>query len=190
MKKTRTRLSGMLLILFLTVMTSGIIYAASDLCNTVDMKPVLSLQQVRQAEFVHFLVVISGIQPPDPEGKTPEQLCAEETQLLIDAGFPSSLAGVEPDRLVTRRYFTTVMYPVAVSSDASFSSKYGGLTDETAQLKALVEAEWLFAEEGRLYREEILSVLCSRKLVVLKPAAAEVPPLWIPTEGNIDVSPI
>jgi len=190
MKKTRARLSGMLFILFLTVMTSGIIYAASDLCNTVDMKPVLSLQQVRQADFVHFLVVISGIQPPAPEGKTPEQFYAEETQLLIDAGFPSSLAGVEPDRLVTRRYFTTVMYPVAVASDAAFSAKYGGLTDETLQLKALVEAEWLFAEEGRLYREEILSVLCSRKLVVHKPAAAEVPPLWIPTEGNIDVSPI
>lgn len=189
--KMRSKLPVMAAVLFLTLVSGGALYAASDLCATVDMKPVLSLQQVRQAEFVHFLCVVSGIETPSPEGKTPEQLYAEEVQLLIDNGFPDSLAGVEPDRLVTRRYFTSVMYPIACQSDPSFNSKFGGLTDETQQLKALVESDWLFAEEGRLYREEVLSVLCSKKISVSKPPAVEVP-IWIPTDATLEtpISPM
>jgi len=61
------------------------------------------------------------------------------------------------------------MYPVACQSDPAFNAKYGGLTDETQQMKALVESDWMFAEEGRLYREEILSVLCAKKIVPVKP---------------------
>lgn len=186
----RANLPGMMLVVFLFLLTGGVLYAASDLCNTVDMKPVLSLQQVRQAEFVHYLCGLSGIKSPSPEGKTPEQLCKEETQLLIDAGFPSALAGVEPDRLVTRRYFCNIMYPLACDCNSQFNAKYGGLTDETQQLKALVEAEWLYAEEGRLYREEVLSILCSHQFTPTPKAAVEVP-LWIPTEGTIAIeSPV
>ena len=183
--KTRSKLPVVVVAAFLTLVCSGALYASSDLCATVDMKPVLSLQQVRQAEFVHFLCVVSGLETPSPEGKTPEQLYAEEVQLLLDNGFPDSLAGVEPDRLVTRRYFTSVMFPIACQSDPGFSAKNGALTDETQQLKALVEADWLFAEEGRLYREEVLSVLCSKRIAVSKPAEVEVP-VWIPTDATLE----
>ena len=182
--KTKGNLLGMATMILLALVTSGVLYAASDLCNKVDMKPVLSLQQVRQAEFVHYLCVLSGIEVPSPDGKTPEQMYAEEARLLVDNGFPASIAEVEPDRLVTRRYFATVMYPVACQSDPAFAAKYGGLTDETAQLKALVDSDWMFAEEGRLYREEILSVLCAKKIVVNKPATMEYP-VWVPTEGTL-----
>ena len=97
----------------------------------------------------------------------------EEVQMLIDAGYPPVFAEVEPDRLVTRRYFASVMYQVAVLGDEDFASKYAGLTDETEQLNALVESEWLYAEEGRMYRDEILSVLCTNEFeVVPKPAIA------------------
>ena len=183
--KTRGNLSGMALLLLLALVTSGVLYAASDLCNKIDMKPVLSLQQVRQAEFVHYLCVLSGIQTPSPDGKTPEQMYAEECKLLADNGFPAAITGVEPDRLVTRRYFATVMYPVACQSDPAFNAKYGGLTDETQQMKALVESDWMFAEEGRLYREEILSVLCAKKIVPVKPSQMQYP-VWIPTEGTLE----
>jgi hypothetical protein len=183
--KTKGNLLGMATLLLVALVAGGALYAASDLCNKVDMKPVLSLQQVRQAEFVHYLVVLSGLEAPNPEGKTPEQMYAEETKILVDNGYPASLKGIEPDRLVTRRYFATIMYPVACQSDAAFNSKYGGLTDETQQLKALVEADWMFAEEGRLYREEVLSVLCAKKIAISKPPAIEVP-VWIPTEGTLE----
>ena len=153
---------GIILSLAAALAIGGNIYGQrSELCDMVDMKPILSLQQVTQAELMHYIVVLSGMAPPSPEGMTPEEMYRIEVQMLIDAGYPPVFAEIEPDRLATRRYFASIMYQVAVETDSEFARKYAGLTDETEQLRALVEAEWLYAEEGRIYREEILSVLCT-----------------------------
>ncbi|MFO8057401.1 MAG: hypothetical protein R6V10_08910 [bacterium] len=136
----------------------------SELCERVDQKPVLSFQQVTQAELIHYLVVIGGLTPPSPEGKSPEELYEEEAQLLVDAGYPPALAEVEADRLVTRRYFASLMYQVAMQSDPSFAAKHSGLTEANEKMNALVEEGWLYSKTGRIYREEILSVLCTQPI--------------------------
>lgn len=192
---------GIILVFLVSLLAGGVLHGQSDLCNTVDMKPVLSLQQVRQAEFVHFLVVLSGFQPPDPQGLTVEQMYEAEVQILIKAGYPPAFAEIEPDRLVTRRYFASVIFQIAVETDDSFRLKYGSLTDETQQLEALVNEEWLFAEEGRIYREELLSILCLHQPELKKYGEIvpeEYPPLMpifikeanIEPELEVELSPI
>jgi hypothetical protein len=136
--------------------------AVPDLCQRVDEKPVLSLQTLRQADFVHMLVTFSGMQPPAAEGKTPEQYYDEEVQMLLNAGYPSTFAEIEPDRIVTRRYYASFLYQLLVENDSEFASRYGGLHDETAQLQALVSYEAIYSDGGSIYREEILASLCNK----------------------------
>lgn len=163
----------------------------TDLCIQVDMKPILSLQQLSQAELIDILVVLSGLQRPDPEGMTPEQMYDLEVQMLIDAGYPPVFAEIEPDRLVTRRYFASTMYQVALDQDANFAAKHSGLTDETEQMKALVEEDYLYAEEGRVYREEILSILCNKlKPPPIVPAYDIIPEKIMEATIEYPVSPI
>jgi hypothetical protein len=164
----------------LTFLAAGLVLGdspqRSDLCAQVDMKPVLSLQQINQAELVDYMVVLAGLPRPSAEGKTPEEYYKEEVQMLVDAGYPPILSDVEPDRLVTRRYFASIMYQTAVLTDPDFAAKHGGITNETQQLKALVDSEWLYAEEGKIYREELLSVLCTKPLVVPTAEAVAIEP--------------
>jgi hypothetical protein len=179
-------LVGIGFIVALTLCASAL-NGQSDLCLQVDMKPVLSLQQVKQAELVHYMVAISGLEPPSPEGKTPEEFYAEEVKMLVDAGYPPVFSDIEPGRVVTRRYFASVMYDLATSIDAQFERKYGGLTDETEQLNALVQSEWLYAEEGRMYREEILSILCTHDVSPPEKPAVDIE-IWpeIIQEANLE----
>lgn len=165
---------GLLLGFLLIVVSSTQVGAVAELCERVDQKPVLSPQPLRQHEFVHLMVVISGLQPPSPEGKTPEQYYEEEVQLLIDNGFPPGLAQVEPNRIVTRRYFASMMYPIAVAQDSEFAARYGGLTDETQQANALMEAEYMYSDEENIYRQEVQSVLCTKGLRITPPQAEAV----------------
>jgi hypothetical protein len=150
----------------------------SELCQRVDQKPVLSFQQVSQADLVHYLVVVAGLTPPSEAGKTPEEYYREEVQLLVDNGYPPSLAETEADRLVTRRHFASVMYQLAMM-DPAFAEKYGGLTDENAKINALVEEGYMYTKTGRIYREEILAVLCTKGVPTPEAGALEVEPLMI-----------
>ncbi len=160
----KAKIAALFMALALSLLITGDGFSQSDLCSNVDMKPVLSLQQVRQAELVHYLVELDpGLNAPSPDGMSPEDLYEQELQMLMDAGYPPGFAEIEPDRLVTRRYFASMMYQVAVETDPQFAAQYGGLTDETAKMQALVDSEWLYAEEGRIYKEEILSVLCTKQ---------------------------
>jgi len=192
----KVKLTHMIFELLLVFLVSGNLYGGSDICESVHKKPVLSLQQVTQAEFVHYIVVLSGMEAPSPQGMKPGKFYELEVEMLIDAGYPPAFAEIEPGRLVTRRYFASVMYQIALETDKEFARKHGGLTDETEQLRALVENEWLYAEKGRLYREDILSVLCTHDIrITPKPAieAAEIAPLHIiecSLETEAPVSPI
>jgi hypothetical protein len=189
---TKHGLIGIGFVVALTLF-AGDLSGRSEICLLSDMKPVLSLQQINQAELVHYLVVIAGLRPPSPEGKTPEEFYAEEVKMLTDAGYPAVFTEVEPDRIVTRRYFASVMYILATMVDKEFANKHGGLTDETAQLNALIESEWLYAEEERIYREEILSILCSRDISPPEKPAADYE-IWpeIIQEANLEsmISPL
>ena len=76
---------------------------AQNLCERVDMKPVLSLEQVQQNELIEFIVELSGLKyqeewPADISGMTPEQYYQMEVQLLVDKGFPPMFLEIEPDR--------------------------------------------------------------------------------------------
>jgi len=174
------------LVAALVLVVGGVIYARSELCNIVQLKPVLGLQQVRQAELIHYLVIYSGMEAPDPEAKSPREFYEQELKMLIEAGFPSVLAEVEPDRIVTRRYFASLMFILALKSSPDFARKYGALKDETQKLRALVKEGWLLSEKGRIYRDEIITVLCSHELQIkaLMPEL-EISPAII-TEGSIE----
>ena len=186
-----------LIFIIALIAAAGMVHSQSELCNTVDMKPVLSLQQVNQAEFVHYMASMVGVDVPPSSAATPEEQYEKEVQALVDAGFPPALADAEPDRLVTRRYFASMMFPIAVTVDDEFAAQYGDLTDETQQLEALVNEDWLYAEEGRIYREEMLSILCVHEDLLQNLAAGppqevqEITPVEI-REGNIETeaSPI
>ncbi len=175
------KLVSMMIFFTLAVLacSSAVAQSRSELCQRVDQKPVLSFQQVTQAELVHYLVVVSGLRTPSREGKTPEQFYQEELRILTDAGLPPSLAEAEPDRLVSRRYFATLMYGVAVRGDPEFARKHGGLTDEAAKINALVEDGWMYTKTGRIYREEILAVLCTKGVPIPEGPALDIEPLMI-----------
>jgi len=182
----RLKAISFLAAVFLPILLAAPAGALPELCQTIDQKPVLSLQQIRQAELVHYIVVIAGFTPPSPAGKTLEQFYWEEVQILLDNGYPPALAEIEPDRLVTRRYFASVLFQIAVETDPAFAARYGGLTDETSQLRALVESEWLYSETGLLYREEVLSILCTRNIRIEKPVAIDITPVWM-SEAVLEV---
>lgn len=141
-----------------------------DLCTRVDMKPLLSLEQVRMNEMVDFLCDIAGLksQPnwpkPDEIAKmNPEEYYRLETKRLVDNGFPPIFLEIEPDRLVNRRFFAQLMFQVAMETDAKVKQDCGGASTETEQLDCLVKHDWIYSQAGKIYREEILSVLCEKK---------------------------
>jgi len=162
------RNKSLFFLVLLTVLISSRGYG-EDLCENVHRKPVFDGQQVKQAELVHYMVVLCGLKAPNPDGKSPGDYYEEEVQLLVDYGFPPALAEVEPNRLVTRRYFASMLFQVAVDCNEEFAEKYGHLTDETDQINALIEADCLYSKEGRIYRKEILSVLCSKSELLSRP---------------------
>jgi hypothetical protein len=171
---------GLLMAFFM----GNILHGESDLCNNVDMKPVLSLNQINQSELVFVINSVLNPNAAAPSG-SPEDFYQQNVNQLVDAGFPPGFADIEPGRLVTRRYYSSIMFQVALMSDPEFASKYGSLTDETAQKQALVSEDYMYAEEGRIYREEILSVICrTDPFDDIVGAGALVPE--IVKEGNIE----
>lgn len=156
-----------------------------DLCQRVDMKPVLSLEQVRQNELVDFLCEIVGIKdkpdwPTDISGMTPEEYYEMEMDMLIKYGFPPIFVEIEPSRIVNRRYFASLMFQIAMEVDKEVQSDCADATTETEQLQCLVEHEWLYTKEGRIYREEILSILCNKREDMMK--LMPPPPVVVPIE--------
>lgn len=160
-----------------------------DLCKRVDMKPVLSLEQVRMAEFVEFICEIAGIKqlpgwPSEEEiaQMTPEQYYQMEVKMLIDNGFPPIFAEIEPERLVNRRFFASVMFQIAMQVDEKVKRDCANATTETEQLDCLVQHDWLYSKAGKIYREEILAILCSKREALKPPAPMFMPMIIFPEE--------
>jgi len=152
-----------LLFLFLGVPGVG-----EDLCTRVDMKPVLSLEQVRMAELVDFLCELSGIKnlpsfPKDISGMTPEEFYKLEVKMLIDNGFPPIFEEIEPDRLVNRRFFASLMFQIAMQVDERVQEDCKDAVSETEQMECLIKHDWIYSETGKIYREEILTILCEQR---------------------------
>ncbi len=146
----------------------GVNGQTQDLCLRVDMKPVLSLDQVRMADLVDFICELAGIKklptwPPDISGMTPEQYYKMEVKMLVDNRFPPIFLEIEPDRLVNRRFFASLMFQIAMESDAKVKEDCKNATTETEQFDCLVQHDWIYSKEGKIYREEILSILCEKK---------------------------
>ena len=173
-------------------MSSAASAQTEDVCSEIHKKPDLSSQQITQAEFVHYLVVISGLKAPSKEGKTPQQFYQEELSLLVDAGYPRSLKAINADRIVTRRYYASVVFQVAKEVDTAFATKYAGCKDEQCKMDALVESGWMHTKTGKIYRAEILSVLCSKDLTIKEEGAAiDIEPvLMMGAELEVPASPI
>ncbi len=180
---------GLCVIVFFVLLFAGVLVKGQDLCQRIDMKPVLSLEQVRQNELVDFLCEIAGIKelpewPDDISDMTPEQYYEMEVQMLIDNGFPPIFVEIEPTRVVNRRYFASLMFQIAMETDEQVQKDCADATTETEQLQCLVDHEWLYTKEGRIYREEILSVLCNKKEKleeILPRPPIEIPPI-VPEE--------
>jgi len=169
----------------------GMNILGQNLCTRVDMKPVLSLDQVRMNELADFLCDIAGLKtlpswPPRDEiaKMTPEEYYKMEIKMLVDNGFPSILLEIEPDRIVNRRFFVELMFPIAMEVDPKVQQDCKAATTETERLECLVSHDWVYAQAGRIYREEILSVLCEKKKEIEKmvPPPALKPPEIYPEE--------
>jgi hypothetical protein len=171
-------MAGALLILALLLVSLGVGYSKSDLCMHLDEKPVLSLNTINQAQFVHMLIDLNP-NMSHPTGLNPDsqEYYKAEVQSLIDAGYPPIFGDVEPNHIVTRRYFSSVMFEVAKDKDPKFKEKYGNLSDETARTNALVESEWLYdGNDPNIYYEEVLSVLCAKGVETPPKMGADIVP--------------
>lgn len=173
-------------------MSSASSAQTEDVCAEIHKKPDLSSQQITQAEFVHYLVVISGLKAPSQKGKTQQQFYQEELSLLVDAGYPASLKDINADRTVTRRYYSSVVFQIAKEAEPAFAAKYSGCKDEQCKMDALVDSGWMNTKTGKIYRAEILSVLCSKDLTIKEEGAAiDIEPvLMMGAELEVPASPI
>jgi len=150
-----------------------------DLCNYTDMKPVLSLAQMTQAEFTDVLCEITGLKsspawPKDVSKMTPKEYNQMEVKLLVDNGFPPILQEVEPNALVNRRFFASLMFQIAKEADDQVKKDCANMTSETQQLECLTQHDYVYAKSLSIYRNEILTVLCTKKNVLKKVPPKEV----------------
>jgi len=169
-------------LVLMPLLATGVVSPVPDLCQRVDMKPVLSLEQVRQNELVDFLCEIMGLKdkpewPADISGMTPEEYYEMEVELLVNYGLPPIFMEIEPSRIANRRYFASLMFQIAMEVDKEVQADCADATTETEQLQCLVDHEWLYTKEGRIYREEILSILCNKREEIME--LIPVPPVKI-----------
>lgn len=141
-----------------------------DLCLRVDMKPVLSLDQVRMADMAEFLCEIAGLKnlptwpaPAEIEQMTPEEYYKMEVKMLAENGFPPIFMEMEPDRLVNRRFFNQLMFQIAMETDEKVKANCKGATTETEQVECLAQNDWISNRASKIYRNEILSILCEKR---------------------------
>ncbi|MFO8055765.1 MAG: hypothetical protein R6V10_00520 [bacterium] len=172
--KTSSLLKVKLAVMIAALSLASSAYGQSkeELCSVTHRKPDLSTQQIKHAEFVHYLVVISGLPAPSPEGKSTEEYYQQELSLLVDAGYPPALKQMEADRIVTRRYFASIIFQIAKQTDPAFATRYSDCKDEHCKINALVESGWMHSKTGNIYREEILSVLCSKDIRIKREGVA------------------
>ena len=157
-----------------------------DLCKRVDMKPVLSLEQIRMAELVDFVCELAGIKklpswPTDISGMTPEQYYQMEVKMLVDNGFPPVFLEIEPERLVNRRFFASLMFQIAMDADPKVREDCKNATTETEQFECLLQHDWIYSTTGKIYQEEILSILCEKKAVleeIVPPPVIKAPEIY------------
>lgn len=159
---------------------AGGVVLAENLCERVDMKPVLSLEQVRQNELVEFMTELLGLKerpewPTDISGMSPEEYYQMEVKMLVDNGLPPMFLEVEPDRIVNRRYFASLMFQIAMQVDPAVQADCANAVTETDQLQCLVDHDYIYTTEGKIYRDEILSVLCNKKDVIAQLVAPPAP---------------
>lgn len=171
------RLFCFMVAITVAILCGGVSRGESDLCNQLDMKPVLSLDQLYMADLVDYIVQIDP-NLERPEASSPEDLYRKEVELLIAAGYPAIFQDYPPNMLVTRRLFAQIMFQVAINTDPEFAANYSSVTNETEMLQALIDEAWLYSKEGEIYRDEILQVLCS-KLPGRGPIAVEIIPVQL-----------
>lgn len=155
---------------------------AQNLCERVDMKPVLTLEQVQQNELVEFMTQLLGLKerpdwPTDISGLTPEEYYQMEVKMLVDNGLPPMFLEIEPDRIVNRRYFSSLMFQIAMQADPAVQADCANAVTETDQLQCLVDHDYIYSAEGKIYRDEILSVLCNKKDIIAVMVAPPAPML-------------
>jgi hypothetical protein len=141
-----------------------------DLCLRVDMKPLLTIEQVRMADMADFLCGIAGLNnapswpsPQEIANMDPVEYYRMEVKLLADNGFPPVFMDMEPDRLVNRRFFNQLMFQIALETDEGVRADCAGASSETEQVDCLTRHDWVYSQANRIYRQEILSVLCERE---------------------------
>jgi len=157
---------------------------AQNLCERVDMKPVLTLEQVQQNELVEFMTELLGLKqrpdwPTDVSGMTPEEYYQMEVKMLVDNGLPPMFLEIEPDRIVNRRYFASLMFQIALQVDENVQADCANAVTETDQLQCLVDHDYIYSAEGKIYRDEILSVLCNKQDIIAQ-IVAPPPPMLAP----------
>jgi len=160
-----------------------------DLCNKADLKPILTLDQITQAELVDILCELTGLKsspqfPKANSSMTPEAFFQKEVALLIDNGFPVIFLDVNPKALVNRRFFSSLMFEIAMEKDPLMQKDCKTAATETQQLNCLMQHDYVFSKSLSIYRSEVLSVLCSKRNVLTKLAPKQLvkPPDIYPEE--------
>jgi len=163
----------------------GLALQGRDLCNSADDKPVLSLQQMPQAELMDVLCEVSGLKktsawPKDVSKMTPDEYYKMEVRLLVENGFPLILQDIAPDAMVNRRFFASLMFQIAREVDEGLKKDCGRAEAETEQLECLVRHDYIYEKSLSIYRNEIITVLCSKQDVLKKllPKAVKPPDIF------------
>ena len=131
-------------------------------------------ERVTHAELVHYIVSISGLSVPKPQGKvgegqekmTPAERYQAEVNLLLKEGYPGELSLKKPEARVGREYFASLMAGIAFESDHAFASDFRVCETDDCKVKTLVAHGWLQSEDGTLYEKEVLSVLCAKDISI------------------------
>jgi hypothetical protein len=146
---------------------------AQDMCKRAELKPVLSLEQMKQAELVDVLCTVTGLKEsrkwPASAGKqTPEEYYNMEVKFLMSNGFPTMLQDLAPSALVNRRYFASLMFEIAMEADPQVQKDCKGANTETQRTDCLTQHEYLYNKELTVFRNEILTVLCDKRDILRK----------------------
>jgi len=146
---------------------------AQGLCTQLNSKPEIYSGPITHAQLVDALTEIAGLKqkaqwPKDTSKMTAAEYYQLEVKTLVSNGFPSIFNEVSPDALVSRRFFNSLMFQIAVENDATFRKDCKDAQTEDARVECLRNHANIFVKSEKASGDEMLAVLCLKKAMIAK----------------------
>ncbi|MFO8056573.1 MAG: sodium/glutamate symporter [bacterium] len=167
------KMSRTLIVFLCLLIASPALASKEDICAKQDREEAAG-ERVTHAEFVHYLLEISGLSLPETPGKedkssekmSPEERYQAEVNVLTQQGYPLELSMKKMNKLVTREHFASVMARIAKESDPKFAASLRACETDGCKLEALADHGWINSTEGTVYKKEVLSILCGKDISI------------------------